>query len=700
MNIKKVILQIIAILIYSQISYASNLWQAGAAKENITGPVYGRLLMGYANPLEWSDGFQMPLFARVLLLKNISNGKMVAFVNLDLSQSPKSLRLKVLAELKSKYPELEISDQNLMMSATHSHASQGGFSHHQLYVVAAMGFDEDHTKLIVQQVVRGIYKAYQNLTDVDLLFSQGELKTASQNRSPLAFAKNPEKDQFPLGVTTNFPQIEAWDKKTGKLLAVWNVFAVHGTSWSRDNKYISGDNKGWASNEVESNTNAIAMFANGAAGDVSVNPLARESEDAEFQALKSVGHDQAEESLRLIRGHSEKKSLGKNFHSKILWTVFPGYKISANEPDGENQICEPAIGYSMMAGALDGRSPLLGLKQGLTSKDPVPLISKFLLGLLKWSAGFTYDLNKDCHEEKNVAYFTRTKNGPGTPRVLPIQAIELGDLAIVTLPFEPSTISADRVQKTYLSVRSPEIKKVIVAGYTNAYSGYLTTPEEYRVQLYEGASNHFGPHSLEAVQAMTKTLAENIENKNGPPGLSLQKDYDQIAEFPGNEVPKGTMRSLYNVDFYDKAECFLTSESEVEFSNDDAISPGEELEISFWAGNPNSVLASLDYSKLPISVVLEHMSADSQWEKVMDESDPRSLLKWQRSFKHTKGIFFSRCWDIEAKFKTQKSISSGTYRVIWSGNAVLKNGKTLSYTGSSKEIKIRGINSIGKTNGK
>jgi hypothetical protein len=48
---------------------------------------------------------------------------------------------------------------------------------------------------------------------------------------------------------------------------------------------------------------------------------------------------------------------------------------------------------------------------------------------------------------------------------------------------------------------------VILTGYANAYAGYVTTPEEYDAQAYEGASTHFGRWTLPAYMATFRELA-------------------------------------------------------------------------------------------------------------------------------------------------------------------------------------------------
>lgn len=37
---------------------------------------------------------------------------------------------------------------------------------------------------------------------------------------------------------------------------------------------------------------------------------------------------------------------------------------------------------------------------------------------------------------------------------------------------------------------------VVITGLANTYTSYVTTPEEYSVQRYEGASTPYGPYTL------------------------------------------------------------------------------------------------------------------------------------------------------------------------------------------------------------
>ena len=54
---------------------------------------------------------------------------------------------------------------------------------------------------------------------------------------------------------------------------------------------------------------------------------------------------------------------------------------------------------------------------------------------------------------------------------------------------------------------SPETDHVLVAGYANAYIHYVTTPEEYAEQRYEGGSTLFGRWEAPALTQIAVELA-------------------------------------------------------------------------------------------------------------------------------------------------------------------------------------------------
>ena len=119
------------------------------------------------------------------------------------------------------------------------------------------------------------------------------------------------------------------------------------------------------------------------------------------------------------------------------------------------------------------------------------------------------------------SFIKHAKNGsiettPWVPPVLPYQIVTLGDLAIIGVPGEITTISAERLKNALKDKLN--VSEIIISSYANAYMGYVTTPEEYDLQCYEGGHTVYGRYTLPAMIQGFIELAEinqkKIKSKN------------------------------------------------------------------------------------------------------------------------------------------------------------------------------------------
>jgi neutral ceramidase len=86
--------------------------------------------------------------------------------------------------------------------------------------------------------------------------------------------------------------------------------------------------------------------------------------------------------------------------------------------------------------------------------------------------------------------------------------MQIGEIALLALPFEPSHMAGKRLEKQLLTqLGSKGIKHVIISGYSNGYVGYATTYEEYELQGYEAGHTVFGKWTLAALQTIAEQLA-------------------------------------------------------------------------------------------------------------------------------------------------------------------------------------------------
>lgn len=73
-----------------------------------------------------------------------------------------------------------------------------------------------------------------------------------------------------------------------------------------------------------------------------------------------------------------------------------------------------------------------------------------------------------------------------------------------------------RLRKTLLAAWAPHgVTHAVAIGFCNAYCSYLTTPEEYAEQAYEGASNLYGQHSLPVSCSQLRLLAQEVSAGRG-----------------------------------------------------------------------------------------------------------------------------------------------------------------------------------------
>jgi len=94
------------------------------------------------------------------------------------------------------------------------------------------------------------------------------------------------------------------------------------------------------------------------------------------------------------------------------------------------------------------------------------------------------------------------------PAIVRVQILRIGQLVIVSVPGEITTMAGHRLRQKVKETVSPywgEVE-VVISGVTNDYSSYITTYEEYQAQRYEGASTLYGPHTLKAyIQVLSDT---------------------------------------------------------------------------------------------------------------------------------------------------------------------------------------------------
>merc|ERR1711916_259408 len=166
--------------------------------------------------------------------------------------------------------------------------------------------------------------------------------------------------------------------------------------------------------------------------------------------------------------------------------------------------------------------------------------------------------------------------------VLPLQLFQWGQMVIIGVPGEFTTMSGrrlrDTVQKAYEDAGAllPGMT-FSIAGLSNAYSLYIATYEEYSVQRYAGASTLFGPHTLEAYQQefykMAYALAKGEQDQYpaGPAPMACNNTFNLLPPVVEDTAPGGKFGS-------------------VESDANATYSIGSVVNVTFWGSDPRSNL--------------------------------------------------------------------------------------------------------------
>ena len=461
-----------------------------------------------------------------------NTGKRVVYVSADMGAMFTAVKLEVIKRLKADYGDL-YNDDNVMLAATHTYVSNAGYSHQQLYQIASTddtlaGYSSQNFNAIVNGIVTSIKRAHATLTPGTLSLAQGELKGATVNRSDFAYNNNNDVKDFDSNVNETMTQLRLNDAD-GTPVGLINWFALHPTSFSNKFMHLSADNKGFTQRGAEkifggaSDKPFVAAFANADEGDMLAaggNANSKpgfQGSDNEWENVRRDGQMQLDKAVELW--HQGVPVAGP-VDVRARWIDLKGYQVEGKFTNGAGNkvLCMPARGYSFAAGGENGPSNIPGMYEGMTREnfrinDDINKVDQSFLGSLTRGAfGIVSTvIQDDCQAEKQVLLPTGSWGWINTQQ--PVQLMRIGNIALVAIPAEPTTMVGRRMRAAVLAqLQDSGVDTVIINGLANNYSGYLTTREEFATQHYEGASTEYGPYQTAAyIQEYTR-LAEALRD--------------------------------------------------------------------------------------------------------------------------------------------------------------------------------------------
>jgi len=645
---------------------SANSYLIGRGISDVTGPSYGIQMWGFGRADQLTEGIHIRQRSRAFVIAQANDpAKRLVFVSADLGSIEHHITLAVIDQLKERYADA-YTINNVIISATHTHAGPGGYWHSRLDNGFDGGFYPEHYAAIVSGITDSIFQAHEDLQTGEIFLGKDEIINAGANRSMTAYMENPQKerDLYSRTIPTEMTLLKFVNQTED--IGIINWFALHPTAMNYYNRLISGDHKGYASLQMERMRGSqgdgeekfVAAFAQADPGDVTPNTNLDNTGPGKTDTLTTqiMGQRQLEAALNLMQRASE--PLVGPIETRQIYVDLSDYEVSDKFTNAGDQItCPSAYGYSFAGGSSEDGGGHFLFSEGMTEQNFIlDLLIRWLAKAPKW----TKDV-KDCQRPKPILLETGSAKPPLQSQIRSISVALVGQLAILALPAEVTTMAGRRLRAAVMKELDGVATHIVLAGYSNGYAGYITTPEEYMVQQYEGGHTLHGRWTLPAYQQIASGLASSLKTGKTVEQKTLYDDWrGKSAETP-LYVAKNTKLGG-NVSF------------------GDAYTKGEDQRISYSGGE--IVKAQfLSYSPTAFyrtgnNFLKIERATQAGWKTVATDSDWNTTVRWRSA---EDKMIATLTWHIP------KNIDAGKYRLMHVGYGP----QGVKFQGYSRHIKIK-----------
>ncbi|GAA1351214.1 neutral/alkaline non-lysosomal ceramidase N-terminal domain-containing protein [Falsarthrobacter nasiphocae] len=623
--------------------------------------------MGYGDGRQKGQGVHMRQFARAFAVQDARTGRKQVVVVADMLAVFDSVRQGVLERLRARLGA-QYGEANVLLTATHTHSATGGYSWHNLYNVTTNGYHPKSYNAVVGGIVESIVRADRDLAPGEVTFSRSELRGASVNRSREAFEKNRAdlKRRLPNGVDPS--SVTMRFEREGRTDALLNWFSVHGTSLPTENRLLSTDNKGYAEYLTErgrrgvdylasGRPSMVAAFSSGAAGDASPNLWLRPGQGPtsdSFENMRILGTRQAdavEQQLSapgtpLTQGGIDSRITYVNMNGAVVRPEYSGTGRS-------ERTCAGALGGPFGAGSTeDGGGGLPVFAEGAGKNPLASFLSSYLhVANPKLVA---------CQKNKQILLATGDMKWSQTN--VPIQVMRIGDRYVVGLPSEVTAASALVVKDAVADRIGVSADNVIIQGLSNAYAHYVTTPEEYSAQHYEGGATLFGRHQLAAYAQTAADLAAAMKGgRSVPLGQKPVNRSRAMGESLSGKV-------LYDLPTHGRYGKELRRPAA-------SVARGQLVSAQFSGAHPNNDL------RTGASYMFVERQERGRWVKVADDTDFATRFVWTR--------FLAARSKVDLQWTVPADARPGVYRFRYEGAARDGAGRISPIRGTSSHFVVR-----------
>jgi len=524
--------------------------EAGFGRADITPPP-GPGIQGYGLDGQRTRGYRHRLYARAMALRG-ADGYLVVLVVTDLPQVSAVLHREA-AERLHRTSQGCVGADRLMLSATHTHAGPGNFFLSEVVNKGGgpvSGYDARMVDFLASGIARAAQQAVDALRPAVAAWDSAQVWGVTRNRSveahlrnrtnPIRPARPPHVAHLPPAYLSVNPRllmlrvdtITAGTDGTPDTVpaGAFSIFAIHGTGNVSRNDLWDGDIHALVERRLERHMDTVAgyaaeyeprtkhLFANGALGDVSPDwPEGRLCPVAVIRPVRDAAGPrvprapatwdpgpQAAAHLCVAEARAYVDDVGREIgDSAVALHGRLGPQLSGTLPIGSAfttltlqgntalaSCPEAATGTATLGGADDGRSRYYRWK----------VLGLFPTGFEDSESAITDP--SGCHGRKRIAagVLLQKVAGGNQPAIAQLMAVRAGPMLLGAVPWEVTTEAGYRMEDAMLAAAhgaGGAPAGAAVVSLANGYLQYLTTPEEYDLQTYEGGSNIYGPRTAE-----------------------------------------------------------------------------------------------------------------------------------------------------------------------------------------------------------
>lgn len=423
--------------------------KAGAARVSIV-PPFPVHMGGFGDRMDHFEGVHDELYARGLVIENESMA--VIFVATDLM----ALDEKLVAQARDAITEkTAVPREHILISCAHNHSAP---SYYQFKDEADQQKARD---FFAEQFAAAAIEAWEARRPAELGYANGEVRGATRNRQ-----QSNDLVDAQLGVL----RVEEKDGR-GIIATLFN-FTGHPVILGSDNLQLSGEFPGAASRTVEQVLGGVALFTQGACGDITV----QRSGDP-WDEIQRLG--------RLIAG--EVIATAESIRPTESVTLAAGLR---EFPLDVKPLPELSAAKEAVA---DEQAALDAANSAGASRE----IIRHHENRLRMFNAF-----RDQRADLKAGKLDRPDSYPGS-----VQVIQVGDALFVGMPGE---VFVEYALELRQRIRQNLDKNMCFIGYANGYVGYIVTPRATYTGGYEASVARVAPDSGRRLTEAAVALAHQI----------------------------------------------------------------------------------------------------------------------------------------------------------------------------------------------